>query len=65
MVMRGAPTIASKFLRQELNLERDYLDKIDEVKFVSKENLNWTQTIKGDVSNNDYSKSRGSGTENI
>ena len=62
MVMRGAPTIASKFLRQELNLERDYLDKIDEVKFVSKENLNWTQTIKGDVSNNDYSKSRGSGT---
>ncbi|MDF2789619.1 MAG: ATP-dependent helicase, RecQ family [Neobacillus sp.] len=54
MIMRGAPTIASKFLRNELNLERDYLDTMEKVKFLSKENLNWTQTIKGDVSHDDY-----------
>ena len=54
MIMRGAPTIASKFLRNELNLERDYLDTMEKVKFLSKENLNWTQTIKGDISNDDY-----------
>ncbi|PEQ95236.1 recombinase RecQ [Bacillus sp. AFS006103] len=56
MIMRGAPTIASSFLRNELGLERNYLDQsvIKEVKFISKENLSWTKTIKGDVSNNDY-----------
>lgn len=52
--MRGAPTIASEFLRNELDLEREYLNRLKEVKFLSKENLNWTQTIKGDVTNNDY-----------
>ena len=54
IIMRGNPTIASKFLRNELSLERNYLDQMDEVKFISKENLNWTKTIKGDISNNDY-----------
>lgn len=54
MIMRGAPTIASEFLRNELDLEREYLNRLKEVKFLSKENLNWTQTIKGDVTNNDY-----------
>lgn len=54
MIMRGNPTIASKFLRDELNLERDYLDNMKEIKFLSKENLSWTKTIKGDVSNDDY-----------
>lgn len=57
MIMRGAPTIASEFLRSELKLDRDYLDKeekVKKVKFISKENLNWTKTIKGDVSHDDY-----------
>jgi ATP-dependent DNA helicase RecQ len=54
MITRGAPTIASKFLRTELNLNRDYLADMEKVKFLSKENLNWTQTIKGDVSHDDY-----------
>lgn len=54
MIMRGAPTIASKFIRDEFNLERDYLDTMEKVKFLSSENLNWSQTIKGDVSHDDY-----------
>lgn len=54
MIMRGSPTIASAYLRKELNLERDYLNNLEELRFLSKENLNWTQTIKGDVENDDY-----------
>ncbi|WP_017754968.1 RecQ family ATP-dependent DNA helicase [Calidifontibacillus oryziterrae] len=54
IIMRGSPTIASNFLRKELNLERDYLEDLMEVKFISNENLNWTRTIKGDVTRNDY-----------
>lgn len=54
MITRGNPTIASKFLRTKFSLDRDYLNSMDEVKFISEENLNWTQTIKGDVSHNDY-----------
>ncbi|MFP7299031.1 RecQ family ATP-dependent DNA helicase [Neobacillus niacini] len=54
MIMRGNPTIASVFLRKKLNLDRDYLKFMKPVKFLSKENLNWAQTIKGDVQNDDY-----------
>ena len=54
IIMRGNPTIASVYLRQELGLARDYIDHLDEVKFISNENLEWTQTIKGDESNDDY-----------
>lgn len=54
IIMRGNPTIASVYLQRELGLERNYIDNLDEVKLISNENLNWTQTIKGDESNNDY-----------
>ncbi|WP_137792214.1 RecQ family ATP-dependent DNA helicase [Bacillus sp. E(2018)] len=54
LVTRGNPTIASQFLRDELGLERNYLNSIKQVKFLSQDKLNWTQTIKGDVSNDDY-----------
>lgn len=54
LVTRGNPTIASKFLRDALGLERDYLDSIKQVKFISQDKLNWKQTIKGDVTNDDY-----------
>ena len=47
MVMRGSPTIASTYLRNELGLERDYLSNLKEVKFLSNENLIWIKTIKG------------------
>ncbi|MGJ7922927.1 RecQ family ATP-dependent DNA helicase [Neobacillus sp. LXY-4] len=54
MINRGTPTIASAFLRKELGLQRDYLKQLEEVKFISNENLNWSQTIKGDDRNNDF-----------
>lgn len=54
IIMRGVPTIASEFLRSNFGLKRNYLDEIKKVKFISKENLIWKDTIKGDVSNNDY-----------
>src|SRR5690606_23416341 len=54
MIMRGSPTIASKYLRDELHLNRDYIENLHEVKFISKENLDWSQTIKGDINHNDY-----------
>lgn len=54
IIMRGNPTFASVYLQRELGLERDYIDNLDEVKFISNENLDWSQTIKGDESNDDY-----------
>ncbi|MDR6121343.1 ATP-dependent DNA helicase RecQ [Bacillus sp. SLBN-46] len=55
MIMRGAPTIASTYLRKELGInDRNYINQLKEIKFISGENLFWTRTIKGDVSNNDY-----------
>jgi len=54
LIMRGSPTIASKFIRDELCLNRNYLEKLSEVKFISTENLDWSRTIKGDISRNDY-----------
>ncbi len=52
--MRGAPTIASIYIREQLGLSRDYLKDMEKVAFLSDENLNWTRTIKGDVSRNDF-----------
>lgn len=54
IIMRGNPTFASVYLQRELGLERDYIDNLDEVKFISNENLDWDQTIKGDESNDYY-----------
>lgn len=54
MINRGTPTIASTFLRKKLGLQRDYLKQLEEVKFLSNENLNWAQSIKGDARNNDF-----------
>ena len=45
IIMRGNPTFASVYLQRALGLERDYIDNLDEVKFISNENLDWGQTI--------------------
>ncbi|WP_342504757.1 RecQ family ATP-dependent DNA helicase [Sporosarcina sp. FSL K6-2383] len=54
LLTRGNPTIASSYIRKELLLNRNYLDTLAEVIFLSNEDLNWSQTIKGDISRADY-----------
>ena len=54
LLTRGAPTIASAYIRRELGLDRNYLDTLEHTVFLTDENLNWSQTIKGDVSRDDY-----------
>ncbi|MEK4715753.1 RecQ family ATP-dependent DNA helicase [Sporosarcina sp. FSL K6-5500] len=54
LLTRGNPTIASAFIRKELQLNRNYLDKLEETVFLSNDDLNWTKTIKGDISRADY-----------
>lgn len=54
LLTRGNPTIASSYIRKKLLLDRNYLDTLDRVIFLSNENLSWSQTIKGDVSRADY-----------
>lgn len=58
LICRGTPTIASEFLRKEFRLERNYIEHLEEVKFFSRENLDWEKSIKGDDINADYPASQ-------
>lgn len=54
LICRGNPTIASEFLRNKFRLERNYLENLEQVKFFSRENLDWEKSIKGDDIKADY-----------
>lgn len=58
LICRGTPTIASEFLRKEFRLQRNYIEHLEEVKFFSRENLDWEKSIKGDDINADYPASQ-------
>ena len=54
LIVRGNPTIATPFLREKLQLERSYLDKMNDVRMIQSLPLDWSRSIRGDDANQSY-----------